>query len=343
MAASSSRAGDFAMSGRVVVVGSVNVDLVALVERLPSPGETVTGGRFERHEGGKSGNQAVAAARLGADVAFVGAVGDDPFGAEARAALAAEGIDVRGLATLAGVPTGVALIVVDAAAENAIAVASGANGAVTAAAVGGALEVLAPRPGDIVIVGTEIPIAAAAEALRIARAAGATTVLNPAPATGVGRDLLAAADIVTPNRTELRQIAEAAAARTGRPRTAGAAGAAGERWARELLDDGPDGPGVGRAIVVTLGTAGALVVERGETPGSIVTTDVPAHRVAAVDTTGAGDTFSGALAAALAEGRSLVDAVRWAGAAAALSTTRAGAREGMPDRATLEAFLVGPA
>jgi ribokinase len=320
------------MSGRVIVVGSVNVDLVALVDRLPTPGETVTGGRFERHDGGKSGNQAVAAARLGADVAFVGAVGDDAFGAEARAALAAEGVDVRGLATLPGIPTGVALIVVDAAAENTIAVASGANGAVTPAAVTAGLATLAPGPGDIVLVGTEIPVAAGGEALRVARAAGATTVLNPAPATGIGRALLAAADVVTPNRTELRQLAEAAAARTGRPR-----GAAVEGWARALLDDGPEGPAVGRAVVVTLGAAGVLVVERAG--GRIETTDVPAHVVTAVDTTGAGDTFSGALAAELAAGCGLVDAVRRAAAAAALSTTRAGAREGMPDRPTLEAFL----
>jgi len=324
------------MSGRVIVVGSVNVDLVALVDRLPAPGETVSGGRFERHEGGKSGNQAVAAARLGADVAFVGALGDDAFGAEARAALVAEGVDVCGLTTLPGVPTGVALIFVDAAAENAIAVASGANGAMTPDAVSAALSALAPGPGDVVLVGTEIPVSAAGEALCVARAAGAATVLNPAPATGVGRALLAAADVVTPNRTELRQLADAAAARTGPP---GVGGAATERWARELLDDGPGGPGVGRAVVVTLGAAGALVVERGDTRDSVVTTDVPAHRVEPVDTTGAGDTFSGALAAALAEGRSLVDAVRWAGAAAAFSTTKAGAREGMPDRATLDAFL----
>jgi ribokinase len=320
------------MSGRVIVVGSVNVDLVALVQRLPAPGETVTGGRFERHDGGKSGNQAVAAARLGAHVAFVGAVGDDAFGAEARAALSGEGVDVRGLTTLSGVPTGVALIVVDATAENAIAVASGANGAVTPAAVSSGLATLAPGPGDVVLVGTEIPVAAAGEALRLGRAAGATMVLNPAPATGVGRALLAAADVVTPNRTELRQLADAASARTGRPR-----GAAAEGWARSLLDDGPEGPAVGHAVVVTLGAAGALVVERVD--GRIRTTDVPAHTVTAVDTTGAGDTFSGALAAELAAGRALVDAVRRAGAAAALSTTKAGAREGMPDRATLEAFL----
>jgi ribokinase len=336
---------------RVIVVGSVNVDLVVTVDRLPGAGETVTGGTFARHHGGKGGNQAVAASRLGASVAFVGAVGDDAFGAEARAALEADGVDCDALATLPGSTTGVALILVDARAENEIAVASGANARVTAEAVAAAFARLAAEPGDVVLVGTEIPLPAVAAALAAGRAAGALTILNPAPATGIGTMLLAAADVITPNRTEVRQLAEAVAARTGRARTAGADA---ERWARELLADGPEGPGVGRAVVVTLGDAGSLVVERagaGTTapggggtgaPGGrepIEVTDVAAHPVAAVDTTGAGDTFSGALAVAVAEGRSLADAARWAGAAAALATTRAGAREGIPTRGELEAFL----
>jgi len=332
---------------RVIIVGSVNVDLVVTIDRLPAAGETVTGGTFARHHGGKGGNQAVAAARLGARVAFVGAVGDDAFGAEARSALVAEGIDCAGLVTLPGTTTGVALILVDARAENEIAVASGANGEVGAASVHEALSRLDPGEGDVVLVGTEIPLAAAGAALGVGREAGAITVLNPAPATGIGSSLLAAADVVTPNRTEVRQLAEAVAARSGRAR---AAGADAERWARELLTDGPEGPGVRRAVVVTLGDAGSLVVERvvgdgatavGGTGGSerFAVADVAALHVSAVDTTGAGDTFSGALAAALAEGRPLAEAARWASAAAALATTRAGAREGMPTRAELEAFL----
>jgi ribokinase len=340
---------DGAAGPRVIVVGSVNVDLVVTVDRLPAAGETVTGGSFARHHGGKGGNQAVAAARLGSRVAFVGAVGDDPFGAEARAALEAAGVDCRAMVTLAGATTGVALILVDARAENEIAVASGANAGVTADAVRDALARLAPGPGDVVLVGAEVPLAAAGAALAAGRVAGSVTVLNPAPATGIGSRLLAAADVVTPNRTEVRQLAEAVAAGTGRARTTGADA---ERWARELLADGPEGPGVRRAVVVTLGDAGSLVVERvaggaraatgaGGAGGTarIEVTDIVAHHVAAVDTTGAGDTFTGALAAALAEGRSLAEAARWAGAAAALATTRAGAREGMPTRAELDAFL----
>jgi ribokinase len=281
-------------------------------------------------------------------------VGDDAFGAEARDALVAEGIDCAGLRTLPGESTGVALILVDARAENEIAVASGANAALTSDAVVAALARVAPRSGDVLLAGTEIPLAAVAAALAAGRASGATTVLNPAPATGIGSPVLAAADVVTPNRTEVRQLAEAVGAQRGRGRLTTTDP---ESWARDLLGYGPEGPGVGRAVVVTLGIAGSLVVEReGRDPGAALlaapgltvgegdvhVTDVAAHPVEAVDSTGAGDTFTGALAAALAEGRDLTDAARWAGAAAALATTRAGAREGMPTRAQLEAFLSDP-
>ena len=318
---------------RVIVVGSVNVDLVALVERLPAPGETVTGGTFARHHGGKGGNQAVAAARLGAPVAFVGAVGGDAFGSEARAALEADGVDCAELATLPDLATGVALILVDATGENAIAVASGANAGVTPGSVAASLARLRPGPSDVVLVGTEIPLPAVAAALTAGRAAGAVTVLNPAPATGIGAAMLAAADVITPNRTEMRQLADAAAARTGHSWST----ADTEERARALLEAGAEGPAVGRAVVVTLGPGGSLVLERGA--GGVVATDVAPHRVTAVDSTGAGDTFSGALAVALAEGRDIGEGARWAGAAAALATTSVGAREGMPTRAALDAFL----
>ena len=318
---------------RVIVVGSVNVDLIAVVDRLPAPGETVTGAAFAQHHGGKGGNQAVAAARLGARVAFVGAVGGDAFGSAARAALLAEGIDCAELSTLPDLATGVALILVDAGGENVIAVASGANAAVTPTSVTAALARLRPGPTDVVLVGTEIPLDAAGAALAAGRAAGATTLLNPAPATGIDAGLLAAADVVTPNRTEVRQLADATAARPGHARASDET----EAWARALLEVGAEGPIVGRAVVVTLGAAGAPVLLRAS--GSVVATDVAAHRVDAVDTTGAGDTFSGALAVALAGGRDLVDGVRWACAAAALATTRVGAREGMPRHAELDAFL----
>ncbi len=299
------------MKGRVIVVGSVNVDLVVSVDRLPAPGETVVGGRFARHHGGKGGNQAVAAARLGAETAFVGAIGDDAFGGEARAALAKEGIDLHGLVRLDGEATGVALILVDAAGENSIAVAGGANRALRPEQVRAALAMLQPRPGDVVLVGHEIPTAATREALRVGREAGATTILNPAPAGGLDPGTLALADIATPNRVELAALA----------------------------DDGPPGRAAQalceraslRAVLVSLGGDGALLVQR---TGS---TALPAHVVDVVDSTGAGDALNGALAAGLAAGLPLAAAAARAVLAASLAVTRSGAREGMPSAVELQA------
>jgi ribokinase len=305
-----------AVSGRVVVVGSVNVDLVVIAPRLPGPGETVTGGDVARHHGGKGGNQAVAAARLGAPVVFVGAVGDDDLGVAARAALAAEGIDVTHLATVSR-PTGVALIVVDARAENLIAVAPGANGSVAPAAVTAAFAALDIGPDDVVLACREIPPAVVAAALRAARDAGATGILNPAPADGLDRGTADLAAVVTPNASELAAIVG-----PGEPEAA----------ARALLAGG----GPGRAVVVTLGAAGALLV-----PADAAALAIPAARVVPVDTVGAGDTFNGALAAGLAGGLALDEACRRAVAAAGLSTTRPGARGGMPTTAELEGHLEG--
>jgi ribokinase len=301
-------------AGRVVVVGSVNVDLVVVAPRLPGPGETVTGVDVARHHGGKGGNQAVAAARLGAEVALVGAVGADDFGVAARAALAAEGVVTARLATIDR-PTGVALIVVDVRAENLIAVAPGANASVTAEAVETALSALAIGPGDVVLACREIPPPPVRAALGAARRAGAIGVLNPAPADGLDMATLELADVLTPNQAEL-----AVAAGDGPPVTA----------ARSLLGGGP----VGRAVVVTLGAAGALLVQADQPELAL-----PAIQVIPVDTTGAGDTFNGALAACLAAGLAMPEAVRRAVAAAGLSTTRPGARGGMPTAAELAAAL----
>jgi ribokinase len=320
--------------GRVIVVGSVNVDLVIRGERLPTPGETVAGGTFERHHGGKGGNQAVAAARLGRPVLFVGAVGDDGFGVDARAALTAEGVDVSFLATLDDQATGVALILVDRRGENLISVASGANAALEASAIEPALSRIGVHAGDVVLVCHELPTATVREALRVGRATGAWTVFNPAPADGIDRTVLAAADVITPNRGELLTLAVTEARRTGRASSSAAAAAANiPRAARSLLESSAAGPGVGQAVVGTLGPSGALLVSP-ET-----TTDVPSIVVDSVDTTGAGDAFNGALAVAIAEARPLEEAVRRAVVAGALATTRVGAREGMPTADELEAAL----
>ncbi len=305
------------MAGRVIVVGSANVDLVVTVERLPAPGETVTGGQYERHQGGKGANQAVAAARLGAKVAFVGAVGGDPFGDEVRASLEAEGIDLTGLIRIERQPTGVALILVDKSGENEIAVAGGANAVLTSVQVRAAFKKLAPTAGDVVLVGHEIRTGAAHEALRLGRLATAMTIFNPAPATDVPRTTVELADILTPNQGEAATLAGA----TGSPTA----------LARKIL-----GPAAGsRVVLVSLGAEGAVLV------GPKRTTRLRARSVAAVDTVGAGDTLNGVLAAGLAAGLGLEAAARRAVVAASLAVTKPGARAGMPTVAELDAADVG--
>ncbi len=316
------------MSGRVVVVGSVNVDLVVRAARLPVPGETVTGGVFERHDGGKGANQAVAAARLGRPTLFVGAVGDDAFGEDARHALAHAGVDTSAVRTIPAASTGVALILVDEHGENLIVVASGANGRLDIGTVRDALGRLGPLNGDVVLVSHEIPTATARAALRLGREAGGRTILNPAPALGLDRDTFGLADIITPNRNELAVLSAAETKRTGR-RSIGDDPA---RLARALLETNAEGSGVREAVIVTLGEHGALLV-RADAPEAPV--QLPVHQVEPIDTTGAGDAFNGALAAALAEGRDLEEAARWAIVAGGLATTKAGAREGMPTTAEL--------
>jgi ribokinase len=289
----------------VVVVGSVNADLVVSVAELPRAGETVTGGTFARHGGGKGANQAVAAARAGAQVTLVAAVGADDLGDEALRELAAEGIDVAAVVRLDGVPTGVAAIVVDAKGENFVAVASGANAELDVATVEAAMP-----PGDgVVLLGHEIPEAAVVAGIRAARAAGRSVVLNPAPARRLADDLDGV--ILTPNSHE-------ALALTGEADVEAAARALVER--------------TGAPVLVTLGAEGALLLDGGAER-------LPAPAVDVVDTTGAGDAVNGALAAELAAGRPLREAARFAMTAAALSTRAAGARAGMPRRDDVLAAL----
>jgi ribokinase len=294
----------------VVIVGSVNADLVVSVQSLPKAGETVTGGTFARHGGGKGANQAVAAARAGARVAMVGAVGADDLGDEALRELAAEGIDVAAVARLDSVPTGVAAIVVDEHGENLIAVASGANAELDAAIVEEAVARLIGRGSDgVVLLSHEVPEAAVAAGIRAGREAGWHVVLNPAPARRLPDDIEGV--VLTPNADEARVL--------GGERDAEAAG-------RALAAR------TGAPVLVTLGAAGALLLD-GDAER------LPALAVEVVDTTGAGDAVNGALAAQLAAGRPLRDAARFALAAAALSTRTAGARAGMPRRDDVLAAL----
>jgi ribokinase len=288
----------------VVVVGSVNADLVVSVRQLPRPGETVTGGTFARHGGGKGANQAVAAARLGASVAFVGAVGADELGEEALGQLAAERIDVSTVARLDDIATGVAVIVVDEHGENQIAVASGANAALTGDAVAAALARLTPaaREAGVVLLGHEVPEEAVLAGADAARAAGWTAILNPAPARPLPAGLEGV--LLTPNADEAHTL------------TAEHDPEAAARALQQLT---------GAPVLVTLGARGALLLaDEAER--------LPAPAVQVVDTTGAGDAVNGALAAELAAGRALREAALFALAAAALSTRAAGAREGMPRR-----------
>ena len=295
---------------RVVVIGSINVDLVVAADHLPGPGETVLGGRFARYFGGKGANQAVAAARAGASVTMVGAVGRDADGDESLAALTAEGIDVSRVRRI-DVPTGVAIIAVAADGENQIVVASGANAEVSIDDA--RLPGLADGPG-VILTCLEIPMPSVIAGLAAAARIGLAPVVNPAPAQRLPPGLLAAHPILTPNQHELLVASGAADADTSLA-SLSAAGA--------------------RAVVVTLGAAGAILTE-----GSQQIT-IPARAVDVVDATGAGDTFSGVLAAWLADGRPLEEAVAAATAAAGLSVTQPGARGGMPTRPAIEAALRG--
>ena len=278
-----------------MVVGSLNLDLVATATRLPGPGETVLGSTFSEHAGGKGLNQAIAAARSGATVALVGAVGDDDAGRRLRAVAADDGIDVSGLATSASTATGRALITVDDHAENSIVVIPGAN-----ALVGADVDGVAMPPARVVLAQLEIPIDAVIHAIRSGRAAGARTILNPGPAQALPDDLLAACDIVVPNEHELELIG----------------------GLQSLHDRGV------AAVVVTRGAAGVSVSE--STNGALTHWTVDAVPVTPVDTTGAGDAFCGALAARLAAGDDLRAAGGFAAAAGALATTRQGAVPSLP-------------
>jgi len=304
----------------VVVVGSVNADVVVTVDHLPGPGETVGGGERHDAQGGKGANQAAAAARFsGAQVAIVGAVGDDAEGEAARSALEDAGVEVSELAIAAGIRTGTALIVVDARGENQIALAPGANAALTPSKVRESLGRLRPGPGDVVVTVFELAPEIVVAVAEHARRAGATLLVTPAPARPLPPGLVHARPVLVPNRGELEGL-------IGQGNGAVADTAT---LARRLAGQ------VAAPVVVTLGAEGALVVE-GER-----TTTVPALPVdSVVDTTGAGDALAGAMAASLAAGETLVNALRLGVAAAGIAVTARGARGKLATRAEAEAALV---
>jgi len=300
----------------VVVVGSYNHGLTMSVPSLPVPGETVLGEEFAEGVGGKGSNQAVAAARLGADAAFVGRLGDDRFAADAEALWDREGVDASAVDRVEHTHTGVGFVVVEEGGENAIAVAPGANEAFGAAAVREAAPTV--EGADVLLTQLEIGDEAVGAALETARAAGTESVLNPAPARDLPASTLAAVDVLTPNRTEARILAgnDPDADVADRP------------LAESLLDRGPD------AVVLTRGADGALVVtDDGATA-------VPAIDPEVVDTTGAGDAFNAGFAVARAEGLALVEAVRFGVVAGGLACTAYEVVPALPTREAVAARRV---
>lgn len=301
----------------LVVVGSSNTDLVIRLDRLPRPGETRLGGEFSLAAGGKGANQAVAAARAGARVALVARVGRDLFGDRALAGFRRAGLQVKYVRRDPRAPSGVALIFVARNGENCIAVAGGANARLSPADVHRARPAIARAAA--VLLQLESPLETVTAAATLAAHAGGQVILNPAPARDLPDTLLRRVTLLTPNETEAEAL-------TGmRVRDERSARRAAERLLAR---------GVG-TVVITLGARGAYVA------GGDLRQRVPGFRVRAVDTVAAGDVFNGALAVALAEGRPLLEAVRFANAAAAISVTRPGAQPSAPRREEIERFLAG--
>jgi ribokinase len=301
---------------KIIVIGSVNMDLIALSDRLPIAGETITGTRFLTEPGGKGANQAYAAAKLGGEVAFFGRIGSDEFGASMRANLEAVGCDVSGLQTAAGA-SGIAVILVSNAGQNSIVVVPGANRLYLPS------DVLADARGfagaGFALLQLEIPIDSVIAAAREARRQGTRVILDPAPApSSLSPELCRCVDILTPNESEAAQLVH---------------GQAGTLSMHAAADAAAQLQRLGvKVVIIKLGERGCLVSEGGNT------TLVPSPAVSAVDTTGAGDVFNAALAVACSEGAALLDACRFAVRAAALSVTRLGAQHGMPSRAEVDAF-----
>ncbi len=295
---------------KLCVIGSINMDLVARVERFPSGGETVLAGSFETFPGGKGANQAVSAARLGADVLLVGKVGDDLFGGRYLDVLKAEGVRTEGVGVEGGVSTGVALIEVERSGENRIVLAVGANGSVTPSYIEGLLPLL--DGCDVVLLQLEVPIDTVVEACRRGRALGKTVILDPAPVVPLPADLYRLVDYITPNEHELERL-------TG--------GAGIEGGIEELLRRGC------RAVVVKAGGEGSYY------NGGGGTIHIPAFPVEVVDTTAAGDCFNAAFATMLARGDSAREALTFANAAGALCATGMGAQGAMPTLEAVRAFM----
>lgn len=300
------------MTGKILVVGSLNMDLVVNVPQLPKTGETILGGRFATFPGGKGANQAVAAARMGAAVTMIGRVGNDDYGQTLRQLAARDGIDTHYIETDPQEATGIALITVDAEGRNTIVVASGANLEITPQHVRAAEHAFSSA--DVLVTQLESPLEVVSEAASLAVKKGLRVVLNPAPARSLGAELLSGVEFFIPNEGEATQIAGTDTL---------------EDAIQKLLDLGV------KHLIVTRGEQGALLV----TPEG--RREFPAYTVRAVDTVAAGDAFVGAFSTGIAEGMSVEDAIRLGSAAAAIAVTRHGAQPSLPTRQDVDDFLKG--
>ena len=298
----------------IVVVGSVNTDMVVKGEKIPAPGETVTGGQFVMAAGGKGANQAVAAARLGADVTLIARVGADMFGDQAIENFKREGIRTDQILRDPENATGTALILVDSKGENSISVASGANFAMTVEEVEKSLAAVGPF--DVLLLQLETPMEVVEAAARAAKAASAIVVLDPAPAAPLSEELLQNVDFITPNESEATLLTNTVVR--------------DEATAREAATK-LQAMGAGN-VIVTLGGQGSLLAN------SEATAMVPCPKVEARDTTAAGDAFNGGLAHAIGSGKSLQDSVAWASRVGALAVTKLGAQPSLPTLSEVEAM-----
>ena len=302
-------------AGNLVVLGSINADHILNLESFPTPGETVTGNQYQVAFGGKGANQAVAAGRSGAKIAFIACTGDDDTGERVRKQLASDNIDIAPVSVVEGESTGVALIYVNAEGENVIGIHAGANAALTIERVNAQREIIAHA--EALLMQLESPVESVLAAAAIAHQNHTTVVLNPAPARVLSDELLALVDIITPNETEAEKL-------TG-VRVENDDDAA--RAAKVLHDKG-----IG-TVIITLGSRGVWASVNGEGRR------VPGFKVKAIDTIAAGDTFNGALVTALLEGKRMDDAIRFAHAAAAIAVTRKGAQPSVPWRKEIDEFL----
>lgn len=300
---------------KIIVVGSSNTDMIVKVPRIPAPGETILGGKFVQAAGGKGANQAVAAARSGGDVTFIANTGDDNFGKEAIEGFKKESINTDFIFVDEETPSGVALIFVGEDGENSIAVASGANGTLSPSQIRKIQHVLAD--GDILLTQLETPLETVEEAIKMANENGVKVILNPAPAQPLSDDLLKRIDILTPNQSEAELLT---GIKVEDEESA-------EKAAVNLLSKGV------KTVILTLGSNGAFLMSQ-DTQKTI-----HGFKVKAEDTTAAGDTFNGALAVGLADGKPIEEAIRWAHGAAALSVTRMGAQPSVPNQKEIQDFI----